>query len=147
MAIKLVIEEDPTYKDPEFTLRCEKLNSNLRRIVEYIRVRSDTIAVKAEGASRLIPLASIFYFESVDKKTFAYDASSVYECGESLAVLEQKLANSTFVRTSKSCIVNAVLIKSVKPLDNHRLMACMRNGEAQIINRHYVAALKEKLGL
>ncbi len=147
MNIKLMIEESPEYREPEITLRCERVNDNLRRIVEYIRVRSDAIAVKAEGTSRLLPLSNIFYFESVDKKTFVYCASNVYECAQRLNELEGKLTNSTFVRVSKSCIVNAVLIKSVTPLDNHRLKAFMRNGEAQIINRHYVAALKEKLGL
>ncbi len=147
MDIRLLIEENPDYKPPEIRLRCARMDDNLRKIVEYIRVRSDTIAVKTDGAARVLPLATVFYFESVDRKAFAYCASNVYECGESLAVLEKKLAESTFVRISKSCIVNTMSIKSVKPLDNHRLKALLRNGEAQIINRHYVTALKDKLGL
>ena len=147
MEIKLVIEESPAYREPEIILRCKRVEGSLRRIVEYIRVRSDFIAINADGISRPLPLANVFYFESVDKKTFAYCANNVYECEQTLAELEKKLTSSTFTRISKSCIVNTVLIKSVKPLDNHRLKALLRNGEAQIINRHYVAGLKEKLGL
>ncbi len=147
MGIKLTIVENPEFKQPEIILRCEALNHDLRKIVEFIRVRSHTIPVKEGGASTLLALSGVFYFESVDKKTFAYCASEVYECSESLAELERRLADTTFVRASKSCIVNAALIRSVKPLDNHRLTALMRNGERQIINRHYVVALKEKLGI
>lgn len=147
MDIKLVIEESPEYREPEIILRCERVAGNLKKIVEYIRVRTDAIEIKAEGIPRPLPLSSVFYFESVDRKTFAYCASSVYECEQTLSELEKKLTNCTFARISKSCIVNTVLIKSVSPLDNHRLKAYLRNGEAQIINRHYVAVLKEKLGL
>ena len=147
MEIKLVVEESPEYREPEIILRCERVVGHLKRIVEYIRVRSDTIEVKAEGIPRPLPLSNVFYFESVDKKTFAYCASNVYEYAQTLAELEKKLTNSTFVRVSKSCIVNTVLIKSVQPLDNHRLKALLRNGEAQIINRHYITVLKEKLGI
>jgi DNA-binding LytR/AlgR family response regulator len=147
MGIKLIIEESPEYSEAEIVLRCERVEGSLRNIVDYIRVRSDSIAVKADGISRLLPLSNVFYFESVDKKTFVCSASSVYECAQTLTELEKRLTNSTFVRVSKSCIVNTVLIKNVRPLDNHRLKVFLRNGEAQIINRHYVAALKAKLGL
>ncbi len=147
MEIKLIIDESPAYKDPEIILRCERVEGSLRKIVEYIRVRSDTIPIKADGIPRPLPLSNVFYFESVDKKTFVYCSNNVYECAQTLTELEKKLSGSTFVRISKSCIVNTVLIKSVKPLDNHRLKALLRNGEAQIINRHYVNMLKEKLGL
>lgn len=147
MRIKLTIDESPRYKDAEIVIRCERVEGSLKNIVDYIRVRSNPIAVKANGSTLLLPLSSVFYFESVDKRSFAYCASSSYECTQTLTELEIRLASSQFVRISKSCIVNMALIKNVCPLDNHRLKVFLRNGEAQIINRHYVAALKERLGL
>ena len=46
-----------------------------------------------------------------------------------LSALEEKLANTTFVRISKNCIVNTAWLKSVSPLWNHRLEALLKNGD------------------
>lgn len=101
MGIKLTIDESPGYREAEIVIRCERVEGSLKNIVNYIRVLSDPIAVKADGTTRLLPLSSVFYFESVDKRSFAYCASSVYECAQTLAELEKRLASSTFVRISK----------------------------------------------
>lgn len=61
--------------------------------------------------------------------------------------LEETLTNSSFVRISKSCILNIDFIEKVKPMLNGKYEVLLINGEKLIINRHYVPIFKKKFGL
>ena len=76
-----------------------------------------------------------------------YTEKTVYRCKEKLYELEELLENSSFVRISKSCILNIDYLESVKAVFNGKLEALLSNGEKVIINRHYVSAFKKKFGL
>ena len=60
---------------------------------------------------------------------------------------EEALINSSFVRISKSCILNIHFIEKVKPTLNGKYEVLLINGEKLIINRHYVPDFKKKFGL
>ena len=92
-------------------------------------------------------LDDVYYFDSTDERTFIYLASEVYECDMKLYELEQQLADTNFVRISKSCIVNIIKLDSVRPLINSRYEAKLENGEKLIINRHYLPGFKRKFGI
>jgi DNA-binding LytR/AlgR family response regulator len=57
------------------------------------------------------------------------------------------LANSDFLRISKSVIVNLSKIKSLSPALSGRFEAALDNGEKVIISRQYVGDLKKRLGI
>ncbi len=83
--------------------------------------------------------------ETVDSKTFLYTKEHTYLCRQSLTTLEDRLKHMTFVRVSKSCILNISHLKCVAPFVNHRLKAELTNGEQLIISRNYIDALKAQL--
>ena len=121
--MKLTIHEDPSAGETEITIRCPFLDSRQFQL----------------------PLESIYYLESTDGTTFVYQEKEVYACRETLAALEPQLSRSGFARISKSCILNISFLEYVEPLFNHRMKATLKNGEALIISRNYIAPLRDLL--
>ena len=74
-------------------------------------------------------------------------ATNVYEVKEKLYELETILPVTSFIRSSKSNILNLDKIKSISPAFGGRFEAVLINEEKTIISRQYVPVLKERLGL
>ena len=66
---------------------------------------------------------------------------------EKLYTLEGMLPVESFMRASKSAILNLNKVKSLSPAFGGRFEAVLDNGEKTIISRQYVPVLKERLGL
>lgn len=145
--MKLVIDQSLERQDIEITIKCGVIDENLERLIAQIRLYSFSISGKKDGRSHLIRLEDVYYFESTDNKTFLYGEKDVYECSYKLYELENHLANSHFLRISKSCILNVAKLSSVRALLNGKFEAQLANQEKLVINRHYVQALKEKIRL
>ncbi|MFR9043004.1 MAG: LytTR family DNA-binding domain-containing protein, partial [Intestinibacter bartlettii] len=94
-----------------------------------------------------ISLKDAYYIESVEEKTFVYLEKEVYESNLKLYELEEQLKNTSYIRVSKSIILNIEKLQSVKPLINGKLEANLKNNEKILINRHYVPEFKKKFGI
>lgn len=143
--MKLTLREGLDLSETEIEIRCHITDPRLRRLIDYIRQYSFTLEGRIGETAYYLPAEEIIYIDSADGRTFLYSGKNVYENRETLAFLEEKLADTTFVRISKNCIVNTVWLKSVSPLWNHRLEALLKNGEKLIVSRNYISALKDKL--
>lgn len=138
--MKLTIHEDPSAGETEITIHCPFLDSRLKRLVHQIRQYDSCLTGYQDSRQFQLPLETIYYLESTDGTTFLYQEKEVYACRETLAALEPQLA-----RISKSCILNISFLEYVEPLFNHRMKATLKNGEALIISRSYIAPLRELL--
>ena len=145
--MKLIIDQSLDHKEVEITIKCGLIDSELEKLISQIRLYSFSITGKKDGSSYLVRLEDIFYFESIEEKTFIYCDKDVFECDLKLYELEQQLAETHFVRISKSCILNIMKLESVYALLNGKLEAKLSNGEKVVITRHYVQSVKEKLNL
>jgi Response regulator of the LytR/AlgR family len=145
--LKLIIDQSLDHKEVEITVRCGLIDPALEKLIAQIRLYSFSVTGKKDGSSYAIRLEDIFYFESIEEKTFLYCNKEVYECGLKIYELEQQLSETDFVRISKSCILNVMKLESVRALLNGKLEAKLANGEKVIISRHYVQSVKEKLNL
>lgn len=143
--MKLSIHQDERIQETEIIINCAYMDERLQKLTDYIRQYSFSLECEAEGKQYQLPIEEIYYIESVDSKTFLYDHERTYSSRQTLTVLEEKLKNMTFVRISKSCLLNVSYLKCVTPYANHRLKAELRSGEQLIISRNYVEALKNKL--
>lgn len=99
-----------------------------------------------EGKMHQIKLSDVYYFEVVDGKSFIYTKKEVFAAKEKLYELENISLKSSLFRCSKSMILNADKIDYVQPSISGRFEAVLSNGEAVIVSRKYVSALKQKLG-
>lgn len=95
----------------------------------------------------LVSPLEVFYFESVDNRTFLYTETQVLEIKKRLYELEEILSDKDFVRTSKSQLVNINKIKLLKPELNRSITAEMINGEILFISRRYAKQIKTLLSI
>ncbi len=133
--------------EPEITLKYSEETPQIENLIDTLRIFCRSIHAEKDGSSHNITLDEVFYIESVDEKSYIYTKADVYECKYKLYTLEEMLEDTSFIRVSKSCILNIAKLKSVRPFINGKFEATMQNGEKIIINRHYVSAFKKKFGV
>lgn len=143
--MKLIINQNEHIPETEVIINCTSVDSRIRNLAGYIRQYSISLEGTIDDSTYYIPLDSILYIDSVDRKTFFYDKHRIFSCRYTLTELEQKLENTLFVRISKCCIVNIAFIYRTRPYANHRTELIMTNGEHLIAARSYRDALRQKL--
>ncbi|TCL59845.1 LytTR family transcriptional regulator [Kineothrix alysoides] len=145
--MKLRIEKGTEYTETEIIIHCLEVDERLNSLIAQIRMYDLTIPVKKEGRNYVLSTDSLYYFESVEEKTFAYQKAEVYECSLRLYELEERLAGTAFTRVGKACVLNTAVVEGVRPMLGGRLEALLENGERIVVSRHYVPAFKMKFGL
>lgn len=143
--MKLTIHQDLSIPEPEIIIKCAHMDARLKHLINLIRQHGFSLTGYQEEQEFQLPLEQIYFIDSADGKTFLYLEKEVYSCRETLTALEEKLSRTSFIRISKSCIVNTDFLQSVRPLFNHHLEATLKNGETLIITRSYINTLKNKL--
>ena len=141
----LKVTQIPKSETETLEIRCHKVSDEVREIVSFIKSRQGMISGKIDGNICEIPILDIYYFESVDKRSFAYTASDNYEINMRIYELEELLRHGSFVRIQKGMLVKLLKIKSIKPGLSGRYVALLKNKEEVIISRNYVPALKKTL--
>ncbi len=145
--MKLNILKRAEFSEPEVTLTYSEETPQIENLIDTLRIFCRSIQAEKDGSSHNITLDEVFYIESVDEKCYIYTKADVYESKHKLYTLEEKFCDTSFIRISKSCILNIAKLKSVKPFINGKFEATMQNDEKIIINRHYVSAFKKKFGV
>lgn len=145
--MKIVINESEDNEEIEVIINCKRIDENLLKVISSIRAFDEKITGSKDGKIFILDTEKIYYFESVDKKTFIYMNKEVYETSLRLYELEERFSNSDFFRASKSTIINLAKIKEIIPVFGGRLEVILENDEKQIISRQYVPILKKKLDL
>lgn len=143
--MKITINESEEFEDMEIVVNCKRVDENLLKIVAAIRAFDKKITGTKNGKLFVLEVDDIYYFESVDKKTFIYMNKDVYENTMRLYELEEKFSNSDFFRASKSTIINLSKIKIITPVFGGRLEVVLENDEKLVVSRQYVPLLKQKL--
>lgn len=133
---------DSTITDSSIDI-CAKSKEDLKEVLEALQNLDNTINGIQEKKHFQIRVKDILYFESVDKKTFAYTHNEVYEITMWLYELEKTLSRS-FFRCSKSVIVNLSKVQSFSPSFNSKIIVSLINGEKVSVSRKYVNLLKLK---
>ena len=145
--MKITIQDLPEGEEEEIVIRCRGMDEQLLKLVYALRAGREKLTVSRQERLFRIPPSSVYYFEAVDNRVFAYLEKEVYETKLKLYELEERLAGTDFFRASKSTVINLAKVESLSPAFNGRFEAAMKNGEKLIVSRQYVPVLKEKLGL
>lgn len=143
--MKITIENPAEGAEDEIIVRCTTLDDRIMNLIYALKSEQDKLTGYMEDKIiKLVP-KEVYYFESVDNKTFAYTAQGVYEVHKKLYEIENEYSNTDFLRISKSVIVNVAKIAYIRPIFNSRFEAKLKNNERVIISRQYVNDLKAKL--
>ncbi len=142
--MKLTIEQSLEYSDVEIKITCGLIDGRLKQLIEQIKLYSFSVMAEKDGMSVPVALEEIYYIESVDNRVFLYKDREVYLCSKKLYELETALSETSFVRISKSCILNTAFVSSVKAQFSGRLEATLANNEKLLISKHYINAFRAK---
>lgn len=143
--MRLILRERQDLEHPEVIIEYRELTDGVKRVSAFVRSVDQSISCKREGKEFSIPLSDVFYIESVDKKTFVYGETEVYQTRLRLAELEAMLSHAGFVRVSKSVILNIEKLRGVKNLANSRLEAILSNNERICVSRKYLKEIRAVL--
>lgn len=111
----------------------------VKEILDFLMKHRQRLVGKVNDKELIFSLNDVYYFESVDKKTFAYLDNQVVRIDIRLQDLENAFFELGFIRVNKSTILNVYKINSLKSEINMRVMALLDNGERIQINRSYKA--------
>ena len=143
--MKLETRKIPENEPEIVEIRYHWMTDEIQEIISFVKSRQGQLSAMRDGKRFEVPVVDLFYAESVDERLFLYTASDSYEIRMKLYELEDLLKNKSFLRVSKSMIVNLMKITSVRPALNGRFSAILKNGEEVIISRKYVPELKKIL--
>ena len=131
----------------QVTIKCPQITPDIRKLESLLYSYVKKLSCTKDGTTYLIDTNDVLYFESVDKQTFLYTKSDVYELPQRLYELEEMLSGAGFIRSAKSLVLNTYKITSLCPDFGGRIEAVMENSEKLIVSRQYAKLLKERLGI
>ena len=115
MKRKVRIEIDPSFEE-EIVIRCKELTPELVRLQALAENgfagASSEMALHIGNREFFIALGDILFFETGGTEIAAHTADHMYYTDKTLRELSEKLPG-TFMRVSKSCIVNVSKISSL----------------------------------
>lgn len=126
-------------------IQCHEVTEEVHDIVHFVKSRQGQLSGTMDERQYEIAVVDVYYIEAIDNRAFIYCAKDVYETKEKLYMLEKELEDKSFLRVSKSILLNLMKVKAIKPGFNSRFIAILQNGEEVMISRKYVPALREKL--
>lgn len=138
-----LISED---QNEEVVIKCYQITDEIQSVISFIENEKRIIGYK-RGTAYLLNINDIYYFEIVDQKAFLYCKKEIYESKMKLYEFEQETKGTSFFRASKSLVINADKIDSIKPSLSGRFEVVLKNKEKLIVSRQYVRVLKHMIGL
>ncbi len=145
--MKIQIIQDEAFEQTEIVIRARRIDDELAEVISCLSLIGNTVSGFSGGVLKIVPLCDVLYFESVDNKTFFYTQEDVFEIRSRLYELEEKFTQASFVRISKSCIVNFKKLKAIRRASHSRLEAELLNGEKLMVSRQYMTLIKNRLGV
>jgi DNA-binding LytR/AlgR family response regulator len=139
------IEQVGRERKEQVLIRCHAVTEEVREIAAFVKSRQGSLTGTKDSRQYEIAVSDIYYFESVDGKTFLYTKDQVYETSYRIYELESMLRPKNFLRVSKSMLLNLMKIRSIQSALNGRFAAVLLSGEEVIISRSYVKGLKAAL--
>lgn len=143
--MKVIIHQNAGLSENYAEIHCSEENAEITWAAGILSAVDRRLSGTAGGVEKQLAPADIFYFESVDKKTFAYLESSVWEVDISLREAEERFAGLGFVRINKSTVVNLYRIDAIQNDFEMRVIARLENNETLVINRHYKKSFRNRL--
>ena len=146
--LKIKISQNENILETEVNIqypsKCDQETYDLLRYLE--KDRKIIFGLRNDRKYR-ISLYDVYYIEYVDEKTFLYLESDVYLSHNKLYEWEELLKDTSFVRISKTTIVNIDYLKFVRHLLGGKMEITFINDESLVVNRHYLKSFKNKFGL
>ena len=139
--MRIDIDINDQYPDTSVTIHAPRLSQDIEKMIDM------QISAERNGETYILDANQILYIEAVERKTFIYTETDMYESELKLYEVEEQLLERDFLRISKQSIVNLRMIKSLKADINRKIKLTLKNGEQIMVSRMYADELRAKLGV
>ena len=143
MIVKL--KPDSSVKEIEILIKYSVMTEDVERIVTMLKSTATRIKCSYDHGEKFVNISDIYYFESVDKRTFVYCEKEVYKTELRLYQIAEDYEHLGFMQISKSCILNINVLDSITPLPSSRMEATLKNSERVYVTRKYLGNIKRAL--
>ena len=135
--MKLIKTKERGLKENYLELHYDEINDETKELIS----RLDTTLSNVEGTYDekhvSVPVTEVLYFDTVDRKTFAYTDKMCIEMRITLRNVLDNYSDAGLIRISKSAVVNVYKIDHLQGDINMRTTIFLKNGEKLIMNRGY----------
>lgn len=146
MKVNLFVSKD--IDEPHADIHTNELTDNVTKAISILESEesNDLLAVKKGSDITLLDLHDVFMFRVESKQVKVYTQNNEYVIKKPLYQVEEGL-NHSFVRISKTTIVNLKKIERVAPSLRGMMFIELKNGLKDNISRKYLPSFKEALDL
>ena len=135
--MKLIKTKERGLTENYLELHYDEINDETKELIS----RLDTTLSNVEGTYDekhvSVPVTEVLYFDTVDRKTFAYTEKMCIEMRITLRNVLDNFSDAGLIRISKSAVVNVYKIDHLQGDINMRTTIFLKNGEKLIMNRGY----------
>lgn len=125
--MKIIIEEKASREDEDtIIVRCASLNESILKLLQQLKAGDELITCTQNGTIARIRPDDVYYFESVDNKTFLYTEKEVYEIRQKLYEIEDSWLQMIICHRMallSSEFFQKILIKTAAPITVHVVIA------------------------
>ena len=107
---------------------------------------ANRIVVKENSKIKIIPIASIQFFESADDYVKIHTSEGIYLKNKTMAYFESTIDPTQFIRIHRSYLVNVQLISRIDPYEKESHLAILSNGNKLPVSKAGYSKLKAILG-
>lgn len=146
MKVDLFFSRD--ISEPHAEIHTNELTDNIQQAITLLEDDSkmDMLAVKKGKDITFLDFDEIFMIRVEDKQVIVYTQDSKYLIKKALYQVEESL-NQSFVRISKTTIINIKKIDRVAPSLKGMMFIMLKNGLKDNISRKYLPDFKKALDL
>lgn len=146
--MKFDIDINNDYKEIVIVIKAPEMNQEVTDLITKLQSKkTNTISGIMNEKIFVLQPDEIMLFYTEAKKVYADTINGSYEIKQKLYEIEADLEGTSFIRISKSAIVNIKLIKNIEIVFNGSLVVKFANGHEEIISRRFINKVKEFIGL
>lgn len=109
--------------------------------------RLEFVTIRSRGRMQIVPVADIRWMEAADDYVAIHHGDSRHLINTTMALLEERLPESAFIRVHRSHIVRLDDVKQVDLLGGGRAEALLEHGERIPVSRSGLKRLRQAPGL
>lgn len=146
--MKIDIDINEHYNETTVIIKAKELNDQVSEIIENLKGQKNrTITGKQGQKIYVLNPSDIHLFYSEGSKVYAKTSEQRFEIKQKLYEIEEQLEGTSFIRISKSAIVNIRQIMNIEVFFNGSLVVKLKNGHEEVISRRFVSKVKEFIGM
>ena len=144
--MKIELQIDEQLEESPIIIQTPNLSEEIQHLLQLLKQKEHHLVVYDQEKIVILPIEEIYLIRTEEKLVTLYTNHKRYTTTKRLYELEAILG-PTFMRISKTCIINLKQINYVEPSFSGSMLLVMKNGCKDYISRNYLSRFKAYLGI